>query len=453
MFSRLREWYIAAIGLLLIAGGLYFASQQRSDGGAKNAEVKQAANVTSAPEAAKVPNSQSKSSSQGPPKTEAEPVNKASSSPAASADPAAAPNVAQSAAPPAHNHSAAETTNIAQAPAAAPSQPSSNVGATSAPIAGGDPAAGKLVFRKCQVCHSLDPGKDVLGPSFAGIVGRKSGAEPNYAYSPAMKDANLTWDAKTLDAYLDDPQKFVPGNKMPFPGLKTQQDRIDVIAFLAAPAASAAVQSSPGCCRRAASWRPAQPKAPRPHRRIHPGCQIHAAIRYRRGSHGVYRRRRRDRRQSQSGLDRGRRSGHPAHADQWRRCRARYRFPDQDAKSPRVTGKGASTTIAFRATKSGDFVYFCSVPGHRQAGMEGQFTVTPRLAPQTVVEADISREPTDLPPTDRQTRSADSARRSFSPRKSKAGSPRARPSATGPSTARCRVRSSACASATPSTFT
>jgi nitrite reductase (NO-forming) len=73
-------------------------------------------------------------------------------------------------------------------------------------------------------------------------------------------------------------------------------------------------------------------------------------------------------------------------------------FPDQDARSPRVTGKGASTTIAFRATKSGDFVYFCSVPGHRQAGMEGQFTVTPRLAPQTVVEADVSREPTDLPP-------------------------------------------------------
>src|SRR5262249_52340952 len=73
-------------------------------------------------------------------------------------------------------------------------------------------------------------------------------------------------------------------------------------------------------------------------------------------------------------------------------------FPDQDTKSPRVTGKGASTTIAFRATKSGDFVYFCSVPGHRQAGMEGQFTVTPRLAPQTVVEADISREATDLPP-------------------------------------------------------
>src|SRR5262249_25683151 len=46
-------------------------------------------------------------------------------------------------------------------------------------------------------------------------------------------------------------------------------------------------------------------------------------------------------------------------------------FPDQDAKSPRVTGKGSSTTIAFRATKSGDFIYLCSVPGHQLAGMQG----------------------------------------------------------------------------------
>ena len=73
-------------------------------------------------------------------------------------------------------------------------------------------------------------------------------------------------------------------------------------------------------------------------------------------------------------------------------------FPDQNAKSPRVTGKGSSTTIAFRAEKSGDFIYFCGVPGHQLAGMQGQFIVTSRPPPQTLVEADISREPTDLPP-------------------------------------------------------
>jgi nitrite reductase (NO-forming) len=73
-------------------------------------------------------------------------------------------------------------------------------------------------------------------------------------------------------------------------------------------------------------------------------------------------------------------------------------FPEQNTKSPRVTGKGSSTTIAFRAAKSGDFTYYCGVPGHRLAGMEGQFVVTPRPTPQTVVEADISREPGDVPP-------------------------------------------------------
>jgi nitrite reductase (NO-forming) len=73
------------------------------------------------------------------------------------------------------------------------------------------------------------------GPSLAGIVGRKSGAEPNFNYSPAMKQAALTWDAATLDAYLMDPQKIVSGNRMPFPGLKTDQDRKDSLPFWQLP--------------------------------------------------------------------------------------------------------------------------------------------------------------------------------------------------------------------------
>jgi succinate dehydrogenase cytochrome b556 subunit len=85
----------------------------------------------------------------------------------------------------------------------------------------GDTAAGHQVFRKCQACHSLEAGKNGLGPSLAGIVGEKAAAVPGYNFSPAMKASNLTWDAATLDAYLTDPQKVIPGNKMPFPGLKT----------------------------------------------------------------------------------------------------------------------------------------------------------------------------------------------------------------------------------------
>jgi cytochrome c2 len=100
--------------------------------------------------------------------------------------------------------------------------------------------AGRQVFRKCQACHSLEPGKAIFGPSLAAIIGRKAGSEAGYNYSPAMKQANIVWDAKTLDAYLTDPQKLVPGNKMPFPGLETEQDRADVIAFIATSNSGAA---------------------------------------------------------------------------------------------------------------------------------------------------------------------------------------------------------------------
>jgi nitrite reductase (NO-forming) len=67
-------------------------------------------------------------------------------------------------------------------------------------------------------------------------------------------------------------------------------------------------------------------------------------------------------------------------------------FPDQNARSPRITGRGASTTLGFHAERAGDFTYLCSVPGHELAGMRGQFLVTPRPPAQTVVEAVISRE-------------------------------------------------------------
>jgi len=265
-----------------------------------------------------------------------------------------------------------------------------------APINGGDAAAGRLVFRKCQACHSMEPGKAILGPSLAGILGRKAGSEPGYSYSPAMKQANIVWDAKSLDAYLSDPQKVVPGNKMPFPGLKTDNDRADVIAFFAsfgAQAPAAAVAAAPST---------AVPQPPQGATSANSGYLLDAKYTLR------------------SGIAEGRMvfigvggaidgkvnpiltaaegqvveltliNGEGAEHD--------IVFPDQSTRSPRVTGKGASTTIAFRADKTGDFIYFCSVPGHQQAGMQGQFIVTPQPAPQTLVEADISREPTDLPP-------------------------------------------------------
>jgi cytochrome c len=96
-----------------------------------------------------------------------------------------------------------------------------------------DADAGKKVFSKCAVCHTAVAGKNGLGPSLFGVVGRQSGSVPGYSYSEAMKSAGKTWDEATLDAYLADPKAAVPGNKMSFAGLPNAEDRANVIAYLA----------------------------------------------------------------------------------------------------------------------------------------------------------------------------------------------------------------------------
>jgi nitrite reductase (NO-forming) len=73
-------------------------------------------------------------------------------------------------------------------------------------------------------------------------------------------------------------------------------------------------------------------------------------------------------------------------------------FPDFNARSPHIVGRGSSTTLVFRADRIGDFIYICDLPGHQLAGMLGQFVVTPRPATAAPVEADISRLPTEVPP-------------------------------------------------------
>ena len=75
--------------------------------------------------------------------------------------------------------------------------------------------SGELAFhRNCAACHSLEKGKNAIGPSLFSIYGRKSAAIKDYGYSRALQDLDLNWSEKALDAYIADVQKFVPGSKM-----------------------------------------------------------------------------------------------------------------------------------------------------------------------------------------------------------------------------------------------
>lgn len=94
-------------------------------------------------------------------------------------------------------------------------------------------AAGRAAFKRCANCHQVGPGaRSNFGPQLNGIVGRRSGAAPDFQYSPAMKKANLVWTEKNLAAFLRDPDAVVPGNKMRFWGIGNERQIADLLAYL-----------------------------------------------------------------------------------------------------------------------------------------------------------------------------------------------------------------------------
>jgi cytochrome c len=94
-------------------------------------------------------------------------------------------------------------------------------------------ASGEALFRKraCAVCHSLVPGKNLNGPSLAGVYGRAIGAAPGYAYSSGLSATKGKWDAKRLDAWLADPRGMVAATKMAVK-VPSPQERAAIIAYL-----------------------------------------------------------------------------------------------------------------------------------------------------------------------------------------------------------------------------
>lgn len=94
----------------------------------------------------------------------------------------------------------------------------------------GDAARGAALYQSCMGCHSLDDND--VGPRHRGVVGRHAAAVPGYAYSAALRKSGLTWDPATLDRWLTNPQKLVPGAKMYF-SVANAKNRADIIAYLA----------------------------------------------------------------------------------------------------------------------------------------------------------------------------------------------------------------------------
>ncbi|MGB3809807.1 MAG: cytochrome c family protein [Parvibaculum sp.] len=101
---------------------------------------------------------------------------------------------------------------------------------------GGDAVKGAKVFKKCQACHTVEEGgPNRVGPNLHNIMDRGIAAKADYNYSAAMKKeaaSGAKWDEDTLFKYLENPQAFVPGTIMSFPGLKKEQDRKDLLAYM-----------------------------------------------------------------------------------------------------------------------------------------------------------------------------------------------------------------------------
>jgi cytochrome c len=97
----------------------------------------------------------------------------------------------------------------------------------------GDAEKGAKVFNKCKACHTVEAdGQHKIGPNLHGLFGRTAGTAESFKYSDAMAQSGIVWSPETVDAYLADPKGYIPNNKMAFVGLKKEDERANVIAYL-----------------------------------------------------------------------------------------------------------------------------------------------------------------------------------------------------------------------------
>ena len=102
--------------------------------------------------------------------------------------------------------------------------------AAAAQAAAPDVKLGESVYARCAACHAL--GYDRTGPRHCGLFGRRAGSVPGFAYSDAMKRSEIVWSAKTLDRFLANPPKALPGTSMTYAGVPDRAERTALIAYL-----------------------------------------------------------------------------------------------------------------------------------------------------------------------------------------------------------------------------
>lgn len=117
--------------------------------------------------------------------------------------------------------------------AEAPMQVAQTESATEEAAPAGDLDAGKKVFNKCRACHKVEEGAGHgVGPNLHGVFGREAAAAEGFNYSKALAETDIVWNVENLSKYLENPRSFIPGNKMAFPGIRSEEDRQNVIAYL-----------------------------------------------------------------------------------------------------------------------------------------------------------------------------------------------------------------------------
>ena len=126
-----------------------------------------------------------------------------------------------------------ESGSTASAPAPTDAERQAILASLPAPYSTANMDNGKSKFALCRSCHTVAPGgANMTGPNLYGVFGRKAAANEEFNYSDALRNAAFVWDGDHLNHWLEKPQAFLPGNKMSFAGVKDEQDRIDLIAYL-----------------------------------------------------------------------------------------------------------------------------------------------------------------------------------------------------------------------------